>query len=148
MYNNNIKFCREELEMTQSELGYVFGVSKQTISGWETANDTIPFNKLVKFSNMYDYSLDYISGFTRNNTKYKKTECNKVEIGKRLKLLRNELNLSQQELADDCNISQTTYSDYETGNYLINTITIYTICKKYNVSMDWIVGRTNNKYLK
>ena len=50
MYNNNIKFCREELEMTQSELWYVFGVSKQTISGWETAGDTIPFNKLVKFS--------------------------------------------------------------------------------------------------
>lgn len=148
MYNNNIKFCREELEMTQSELGYVFGVSKQTISGWETASDTIPFNKLVKFSNMYEYSLDYISGFTRKNIKHKKAECNKIEIGKRLKLLRKELNLSQQELADDCNISQTTYSGYETGNYLINTITIYTICKKYNVSMDWIVGRTNNKYLK
>ena len=70
MYNNNIKFCREELEMTQTELGYIFGVTKQTISGWETAGDTIPFNKLIRFSNLYGYSLDYISGLTRKNKKY------------------------------------------------------------------------------
>lgn len=45
MLNNNLKYCREELEMTQEELGYVFGVSYKTISGWETASDPIPFNK-------------------------------------------------------------------------------------------------------
>ena len=28
MINNNLKYCREELEMTQQELGYLFGVSK------------------------------------------------------------------------------------------------------------------------
>lgn len=33
MINNNLKYCREELEMTQQELGYVFGVSKNTVSG-------------------------------------------------------------------------------------------------------------------
>lgn len=37
MVNNNIKFCRETLEMTQSELGYIFGVTKQTVSNWENA---------------------------------------------------------------------------------------------------------------
>ena len=35
MMNNNIKFCREELEMTQKELGNVFGVSFKTVAGWE-----------------------------------------------------------------------------------------------------------------
>ena len=44
-----------------------------------------------------------------------------------------------------CKISQTTYSGYETGHYLINTTNLYYICKTYNISMDWIVGRTNNK---
>lgn len=147
MYNNNIKFCREELEMTQTELGYIFGVTKQTISGWETAGDIIPFNKLIRFSNLYGYSLDYISGLTRKNKKYPKIKYDKNKIGENLKILRKELNISQQKLADDCNISQTTYSGYETGNYLVNTITIYTICKKYRISMDWIVGRTKDKDL-
>lgn len=144
MINNNLKYCREELEMTQEELGYVFGVSKNTVSGWENAHDTMPFNKLIKFCNLYDYALDFVCGFTRKNTKYDKIKTDKKKIGIKLKGLRNKLNLSQQALADDCNFSQATYSTYETGKFLINTITIYTICKTYNVSMDYIVGRSTN----
>ena len=147
MINNNLKYCREELEMTQQELGYVFGVSKNTVSGWENAHDTMPFNKLIRFCNLYDFSMDFVVGFTRKNTKYDKIKTDKKKIGSKLKEIRNELNLSQQQLADDRKISQTTYSTYETGRYLINTITIYTICKKYNISMDYLVGRTNNKKL-
>lgn len=145
MIDNNLKSCREELEMTQQELGFVFGVSKNTVSGWENAHDTMPFNKLIRFCNLYDFSLDFVVGFTRKNIKYDKIKFNKKEIGLQLKSIRNELKLSQQQLADDCKISQTTYSSYETGHYLINTITIYTICKKYNISMDYLVGRTNSE---
>ena len=32
MFENYLKWCREELEMTQEELGLVFGVKKATIS--------------------------------------------------------------------------------------------------------------------
>ena len=144
MVNNNLKYCREELEMTQTELGYVFGVNKNTVSGWENAHDTMPFNKLLKFCNLYDYSLDFVCGLTRKNMKYGKFKTDKVRIGKKLKKVRTNLNLSQQALAEDCNFSQATYSTYETGKFLINSITIYTICKTYNISMDYIVGRTNN----
>lgn len=144
MLDNHLKWCREELEMTQTELGYVFGVTKNTVSGWENGHDTMPFNKLIRFCNLYDYSLDYVVGFTRYNSKYEKIKLDQKIISNRLKQIRKKLNLTQQALADECKISQTTYSTYERGIYLINTITIYTICKKYNISMDWLVGRTNN----
>ena len=135
--------------MTQTELGYIFGVTRQTISGWEKAKDTIPFNKLVKFSNLYGYSLDYISAFSRKNIKYNsKVKLNKKGTSKRLTEMINILNLSQQKLSDECVISQTNYSGYETAHYLINTTTIYIICEKYNVSIDCLIGRNNNKFLK
>lgn len=108
----------------------------------------MPFNKLIRFCNLYDFSLDFVVGFTRKNTKYDKIKTDKKKIGLKLKSVRNELNLLQQQLADDCKISQTTYSTYETGRYLINTITIYTICKKYNISMDYLVGRSKIKNIK
>ena len=148
MFNNNLKDCREELEMTQAELGFVFGVSRNTVSGWENAHDAMPFNKLLKFCNLYDYSLDFVCGFTRRNKKYGKFKTSKEKIGKKLKEIRMELNLTQQALADDCKFSQATYSTYETGKFLINTITFYTICKTYNISMDYLVGRTNKKTIK
>jgi len=145
MIDNNLKYAREELEMTQEELGFVFGVSRKTISGWETASNPIPFNKLIKFCNLYGFSLDFVMGFTRKNTKYdNKIKTNKKQIGNRLKELRTSLNLSQLKFADKCGISQTTYSHYETGFNLITTMNAYAICKTYNISMDYLVGRTNN----
>lgn len=149
MINNNLKSAREELEMTQKELGYVFGVSQSTVAGWENADDTMPFNKLIRFCNLYDYSLDYICGFTRRNTKYDKTfKIDKKKMGKKLKELRSNLKLSQQQFADKCSISKSTYGNYEVGRYLINTINIYTICKTFNISMDYLVGRNNNEKIK
>lgn len=138
--NNNIKYCREELEMTQQELGYVFGVSSSTVAGWENNHDTMPLNKLVKFSNLYKYSLDFIVGLSRTNN-YKEVKLDKKKIGANLKAIRSKLDLSQQQVADECMISQTAYNNYETGLYLINTLTLYTICLKHKLSYFYVSKR-------
>ena len=124
MFDNNLRYAREELEMTQSELGYIFGVSDSAVRSWETAHDSIPLPKLIKFCDMYDFSLDFICGLIRKNITYGHFKTDKVKISKKLKELRKSLNLSQQKLSDDCKISQTTYSGYETGHYLIQLIFI------------------------
>jgi len=137
MFNNNLKEARENLEMTQKELGYVFGVHETTVSGWETGKDNIPLTKLVRFCNLYNYSLDFIVGFDRKNKQYNtQIKLDKKKIGSKLKIIRKKLNLTQQQIADECGISQTTYSNYELGINLINTLTLYTICKNHKISMD------------
>ena len=145
MIDNNLRYCREELEMTQEELGIILGASKQTISNWETGYTPIPLNKLVRFANLYNYSLDFIVGFTRDNIKYNKNiKLDSKLIGKNLKAIRENLKLTQQQIAHKCNIYQSTYNHYETGYSLIKIIPAYSICKTYNISFDWLVGRTNN----
>ena len=142
MIEKNLKFIREDMEMTQTELGYVFGVHETTVSGWETGKDIIPLPKLIKFSNLSKHSIDYILKLKKYNTEYLEIKkADKILVGKNLKKIRKELKLTQQELADICSISQTTYSNYELGNYLINTFCIYTIAKKYKLSIDKILGR-------
>lgn len=137
MINNNLKECREELEMTQAELGYIFGVQKSTISNWENGYDIIPLNKLIKFCNLYNYSIDYVCGLTRRNTKYSKSIIiNKKDVGRKLKALRIKFNLTQQNIADECSISRATYCHYEIGMNLVSTITLYTICKNHKISID------------
>jgi len=104
MLNNNLKYCCEELEMTQTELGIILGSSKQIISNWETGYTSMPLNKLVRFCNLYNYSLDFIVGFVRKNTNYNKSiKLDNDKIGRRLKEIRNKLHLAQQELSDKCN---------------------------------------------
>ncbi|MDY6014993.1 MAG: helix-turn-helix transcriptional regulator [Bacilli bacterium] len=140
MIDNNLKYVREELEMTQDELGLVFGVKGVTVAGWENNHDTIPLSKLVKYSNTYGYSLDYLTGLSRKNDyKGKFDKIDKIKLGKKLKQIRNEFKLSQQEIADECKISQSTYSGYETGQYLVTSFVLYIICKNHNLSMDNII---------
>ena len=135
MLNNNIKYCREELEMTQEELGLVFGVSRKTVTGWETNQDPMPLPKLIRFSNLYKFSLDFITGLSRSNSNYIETsKISKEKIGKNLKEIRKKLGLTQLEIAKECMITQATYSGYESGKYLITSLALYTICFNHKLS--------------
>lgn len=142
MFNNNIKYCRESLEMTQKELGYVFGVTEGAISNWENGNDNIPFRKLVRFCNLYNFSIDYVLGLKRFNENYEPlNNINSKLIGQNIKKLRKELNLSQKEFSNQIKYPNTTICNFESGYRLINTLCLYTICKTYNISADILVGR-------
>ena len=139
MYENNLKYIREYMEMTQKELGSVFNVAESTYSGWETGRDVIPLKHLYKFSLKYGYSMDYLLKLNSENVKYNKIDSiDRKMVGEKLKKIRKDLNLTQQQIADECMISQTTYSNYELGNNLISTMSLYTICKNHNISMDSI----------
>ena len=63
---------------------------------------------------------------------------------RRLKGLREEKNLNQQQIADILNISQRTYSYYENGRD-IPTLLLIKLADYYNVSVDYLLNRTNNR---
>ena len=57
MFNNRLKDCREDLDLTQSELGYMFGVSDSAVRSWENGHYTIPLPKLVYLSVTYSVKI-------------------------------------------------------------------------------------------
>lgn len=141
IYNNRIKYCRQEHDITQKELGELFGVHETTVSGWENAQDTIPLKKLIKFCNEYNYSLDYVLSLDDNNKRYQKSHLNVNIIGENLRRIRKNRKLTQEQMADILEISQARYSNYENAKFLITTDILYTLCKKLNISADKIIGR-------
>ena len=66
-------------------------------------------------------------------------------VYRRLKDLREDHDLTQAELAGILNISQRGYSHYETGNNDIPTEILIKLANYYNVSIDYILERTNQK---
>ena len=56
---------------------------------------------------------------------------------------RKKHKLSQKVLAKLLNTSQSTISSYEHGNTMILTAFLYEMCTKLNVSMNYIVGKSN-----
>ena len=67
---------------------------------------------------------------------------------KRLRDLREDKDLKQKDIADFLNISQRGYSHYETGNNDIPTEILIKIADFYDTSVDYLLGRTNNKNKK
>ena len=63
----------------------------------------------------------------------------------RLKDLREDRDLKQKELSSLLSIHQTTYSDYELGRLNVPISALHTLADFYNVSIDYLLGRTNRK---
>lgn len=62
----------------------------------------------------------------------------------RLKELRKKKGISQQRLATDLNTTQNTISRYETGEREPGIDDLTKIADYFNVSVDYLLGRTDN----
>lgn len=63
---------------------------------------------------------------------------------KRLRDLREDKDLRQRELATLLNVSQTTYSRYESGELDIPSVALIRLADFYGVSVDYILERSND----
>ncbi len=64
---------------------------------------------------------------------------------KRLKDLREDNDLTQEDVAKILNITRQQYGLYETGKRTIPIDILINLSKHYKTSIDYIVGLTNNK---
>lgn len=63
----------------------------------------------------------------------------------RVRDLREDSDKTQKELAQYLKIHQTTYSDYELGQLNIPVPVLHKLADFYGVSIDYLLGRTNQK---
>ena len=66
-----------------------------------------------------------------------------VTVAENIKTIRKQKGLTQKQLAELINTSQSTISSYESGRTLILTAFLYEMCIKFNISADYIIGRSN-----
>ena len=64
---------------------------------------------------------------------------------KRIRDLREDSDLTQQQMADMLFINRRTYSSYEVGSRSIPVEILGKIADIFDTSIDYLVGRTDNK---
>ena len=142
----NIKKIRIQNNKTQEETAQLLNVSRSSYAMWESNNEIIPIKRLTEFCDLFKVSVDYVLGLTDNL--YKTSKYKKEISATRLKDFRKENKLTQEKLAKILNTNKSVICGYEKGRYLIATPFLYTICKKYNISADYLLGKTDTpKYL-
>lgn len=150
MYKNKLKDLRIKNNKTKEDIAKLLDIDRTTYTHYEFEDDIIPIKSLLFLSRFYEVSLDYIFSFT-NISQYDSAlnETNYKCSGKRLKEFRKEEKLTLKDLASIINCSYGTIAGYESGRYLIATPFLYEICKKYKISADYLLGKTDEpKYLK
>lgn len=61
-----------------------------------------------------------------------------VDIGRRLRVIRSFIDLTQGELGKVTGISQSEYSMFETGERQITVKAANEMCDAFNITLDWI----------
>ncbi len=148
-YGQILKNLREKQNLTQIEIAKLLNIDNSQYSHYELEDRIIPLKHLNYLCNYFNVSLDYIFNFIdkKQYDNYKKDIDLKLS-GKRLKEFRKSNKMTLIKLSNILKCSYGTIAGYEQGRYLIATPFLYTICKKYNISADYLLGKIDSpKYL-
>ena len=149
-YGEKLFQLRDRLGLTNMEMAKLLNISDSLYSRYEKEKQTIPIKHLISLCNYFNVSLDYIFNFTKEKNYTNNNDTINYQLQHlRLKEIRKEHKLTQKRLASLIKVAPSTISDYESQNKPIATPFLYTICKKYNISADYLLGKIDNpKYLK
>lgn len=64
-----------------------------------------------------------------------------------LRSIREDRDIKQKDIAKVLNVSQNTYSQYETGVISLTAEVLIKLAVYYGVSVDYLLDRTNNPHL-
>lgn len=90
---------------------------------------------LISNSDIFPHSKKILIFFIR--------EWGSVLLSERIRELREQKNISQKQLADIMHISQSSISEYESGNQQPPLEMIVKLADFFDVSTDYLLGQTN-----
>jgi len=146
--NEHLLDLRDEKDLTQKDIANILNTTQSNYNKWENGKNLPPLFHLNTLANFFNTSIDYLIGLTNVNIPTTNIDTiDKIECGKKIIELRESIGLSQRDLAKALNTSHSTLSAYESGKYLIIISFALELSKKYNISLDWLCGRSNKKYI-
>lgn len=69
---NRLRDLREDADLNQTQVAKHLGMSQTGYSKYETCENDIPTQVLIKLAQFYKTSIDYILGVSDQKTPYKK----------------------------------------------------------------------------
>ena len=75
MHYQRLRDLREDHDLTQDELVARLGMHKTTYTNYEQGKREIPFCLAIRLAQMYNVSLDYIAGLSREP---RPLQCNNI----------------------------------------------------------------------
>lgn len=148
MMNERFEDLRDERDLKKKDVAKDIGVVESVYSEWENGKLSIPTKRLNQLANYFEVNIDYMVGISNKRLCIKsKNDIDLNLVSTRLKEIRKSLKLTMRDLSSKFNTSSSAISNYENGKFLILSSFLIELCKYSNYSIDWVLGRSDNKYL-
>ena len=132
-----IRHLREDRDLTQARVAKKLDMSQTGYSKYETGENDIPTAVLIRLSEFYHVSTDYLLGLTDQLP-------GEPLFLARIRLLREEHDWTQQQVANRLHIHRRTYDAYEAGATDVPVEILIALARLYNVSTDYLLGESND----
>lgn len=132
-----IRHLREDRDLTQARVAKMLDMSQTGYSKYETGENDIPTAVLIRLSEFYHVSTDYLLGLTDQLP-------GEPLFLARIRLLREEHDWTQQQVANRLHVYRRTYDAYEAGVTDVPVEILIALARLYNVSTDYLLGESND----
>ncbi|MCU9809307.1 helix-turn-helix domain-containing protein [Paraclostridium sp. AKS46] len=156
-FGNILRELRKEKGLSGKELADVLKVHKGSISNWETDRRSPDKEMLNTIAEYFEVSVDYLLGRTniknldinkKGDIEHINPNPSKLIFANHLKQLRESTGLSQVDLAKIIGVSPSTIGMYEQGRRTPDLEVLTEIATHFQVSVDYLLGRTSIKISK
>lgn len=142
---NNIKTARINANLSQKEIAITLGVSVPTVSDWESGKKFPSGKNLIKLAQVLRTTTDFLLGCEDTKKEPTSVAESGLPMMIRIRELREARGMQQKELAIDLCVSQPTISDWESGRKVPSARSTQKLADYFNVSIDYLLGRTDEK---
>lgn len=137
-----LKDIREDHDISQEKMAEILEVNRSAYSLWEIGINIIPLKKLCDFADYFELSIDYVLGLTNKRKPRKLIKgFDMKKLGNNIKQIRLQNELSQENLANMMEVTQSCITKYEKGLICISTSNLYKFCKLFNISLTKVCGK-------
>lgn len=144
---------RDEYELKQNDVADKIRISRGAYANIEAETANIKLKDFLTYCNEMNFTMDYVANLDSLNRMLfiKKIDfIDKNILSERLTILEKENHKQAKDIAFELGIHKSTYSEYKNSKSknMIQTLMLKQLAQNYDYSIDWLVGRSEQKYIK
>lgn len=142
MLGDKIKELRKDKNLTQIQLSEKLGIAQSTLGMIESNRRPAGRKTLLKLAEFFNVTIDYLLS---EDTTLINNDISLSILGDKIKKLRKEMGMTQQELAKSINVSRSTIGMIEANKQGTSNETLLKLAKVLNTTVENLLSDTDDK---
>lgn len=133
----------EESDYKKAELAKLIPISQSTLSNALSYGIIPSVKTLIRIADFFDISINYLLG--KSNEENFEKSSTVATFHQRFESLCSEKEVTHYKVATDCLFDKSSISKWFSKNFIPELEIIELLCDYFNVSPDYLLGRTDYK---